>query len=140
MRSRLAKIALLFVLLLAVADITHSLLSRAISARDIRSMHDFNAGIVLHLLAYLLTFGLAGALIARAATPRMRMPLAVSIGLTAQLLLLIVHEPRPWLAQSHGSTFWFDVLAWSNLYMSTLSSATGGLVWIAIESRFARRL
>jgi hypothetical protein len=139
MRNGQARIALLFVLLLAAADLAQSALTHAISAREIRSMSDFNASIVLHLLSYLPTFGLAGALLAWAASPRLRLPLAVAIGLTTQLLLLTIYDPHPWLAQSHGSTFWFELLAWSNWYMSTLSSTIGGLACIAISSRWSGR-
>lgn len=135
MQKSQAKLALFFVLFMVVADLLISTLVQAISLRDVPSMRDFNVNIALHLLSYMLTFGVAGALIAWMAAPLMRLPLSIGIGLTYTLLLLTIHKPQPWLAQSDETTAWFEILAWANWYMPTLSSTLGGAALTALRPR-----
>jgi hypothetical protein len=132
MLNERVKIVLLFILLLAAADIGRSFLTHAISTPSAHAIPDLYLTTWLHLLSDLLCYGLAGALIALAAKPRLRLPLAVLIGLIPALALRAMNGLAPWLAQSHGTTYCFEVLSWANVYMSTVASTLGGLAGMAI--------
>jgi hypothetical protein len=97
--------------------------------------------IPLNVLIWVLAFGAAGALLARAVTRSLALPLAVVLGAAELLPMIVEGRVQPWTFAVHDTSLISRVLGWANWYVPVLASATGAIAWkIYCAARHRRQI